>query len=67
MKRTAREIVEELEGLRQAWPTAPQELWDSLREELIEAAEQSAQEHAPRPLETRRGRTPTKYRRSTCR
>jgi len=61
MNRTASEIVEELEGLMQAWPDAPAEVWDSLREELAEAAEQSAQEHAPRPPETRRGRTPTRY------
>ena len=37
MNRTASEIDEELEGLMQAWPTAPQELWDSLREEFAEA------------------------------
>ena len=61
MNRTVNEIIEEISGLTQAWPTAPQELWDSLYEEFAEAVEQSAQEHAPRPPEARRGRTPTRY------
>ena len=38
MNRTAGEIRDDIEALKQAWPTAPQELWDSLREELAEAA-----------------------------
>ena len=58
MKRIVHEIAEEIEALRQAWPDAPQEVWDSLREELAEAV---AQEHAPRPPEARRGRAPTRY------
>jgi hypothetical protein len=29
MNRTVDEIAEEIEGLKQAWPTAPQEVWDS--------------------------------------
>jgi hypothetical protein len=65
MKRTVREIVEEIEGLEMAWPTAPPEV----RAELLEALEalKTRPEVAPRPTETRRGRTPTRYRRSTCR
>jgi len=58
MNRTVSEIVEEIEGLMQAWADAPAEVWDSLREELAEAV---AREHVPRPPETRRGRTPTRY------
>ena len=66
MKRIVHEIAEEIEALRQAWPDAPQEVWDSLREELIEAAVRKC-ENRPRPPEARRGRTPTRYRRFTCR
>ena len=50
MKRTAREIIEEIEGLVHAWPDAPQEVWDSLREELIEAAAREC-ENRPWPPE----------------
>ena len=59
MNRTAREIVEELEGLEMVWPTAPPEV----RAELLEALEalKTRPEVAPRPTETRRGRTPTRY------
>ena len=64
MNRPIREIAEEIERLLQAWPDAPAEVWDSLREELAEAV---AREHVPRPPEARRGRTPTRYRRPTCR
>jgi hypothetical protein len=64
MNRTVSEIIEEIEGLVQAWPEAPAEVWDSLYEEFAEAV---AREHVPRPPETRRGRTPTQYRRPTRR
>jgi hypothetical protein len=58
MKRSVSEIVEEIEALMQAWSDAPAEVWDSLYEEFAEAV---AREHAPRPPEARRGRTPTRY------
>jgi hypothetical protein len=37
MNRTVSEIVEEIEGLMQAWRSAPQEVWHGLYEELAEA------------------------------
>ena len=50
MKRTAREIIEEIEGLMQAWPTAPQEVWGSLYEEFAEAVAREC-ENRPWPPE----------------
>jgi len=60
MNRTVTEIAEEISGLTQAWPDAPQEVWDSLYEEFAEAVAREC-ENRPRPPETRRGRTPTRY------
>jgi hypothetical protein len=37
MNRTVSEIVEEIEGLMQAWREAPAEVWHGLYEELAEA------------------------------
>ena len=47
-KHTVAEISEEIAGLKLAWPDAPQELWDSLREELAEAVAREC-ENRPRP------------------
>jgi len=60
-QRSVEEILEELTGLMLAWPEAPREVWMVLHDELAEA--QNAQEQAPRPLETHRGRTSKKHRR----
>jgi hypothetical protein len=66
-QRTVEEILEDLTSLWYAWPTAPRELFDELQEELEQAAAQSVPEQAPRPPETRRGRTPKKHRRPASR
>jgi hypothetical protein len=64
-QRTVEEIIEDITSLWYAWPEAPDEVWLALHEELAEA--QNAQEQAPRPPETRRGRTPKKHRRPASR
>jgi hypothetical protein len=60
MPRTIAEIIEDITSLWQAWPQAPVEVWHAFLEELAEASALNAKEQAPRPSETRRGRTSTR-------
>jgi len=50
MNRSISEIIEEIEGLVQAWPDAPDEVWGSLYKEFAVAVARECEDQ-PRPPE----------------
>jgi hypothetical protein len=49
MPRDVEQVLEDIISLWYAWPEAPRELFDELRDELEQAAAQNVPEQAPRP------------------